>query len=221
MLAGSPQPPEKLQCLHGRVPYRGLVTTAPGPVPNSRGVRRRKDILDAARAVFAEVGFRGATMAAIAARAEVTHAGLLYHFATKEDVLEAVLADGSERGRSIVEAGRGRSDHLEALEQLVALNASDPGWSRLFSVLLGESVSPGHPLRDRMAERYDGISASLAAHLRSLRTEGGAWSDDDVDGLARVLLAVMDGLQFQQLTGARSHMTDDFGLLVEAVRRSL
>jgi AcrR family transcriptional regulator len=203
----------------GRIAYRGAVTTT--PVPNSRGVRRRADILDAARLVFAEVGFRGATMAAIAARADVTHAGLLYHFATKEDVLEAVLADGSERGRSIVEAGREGADHLEALEQLVALNASDPGWSRLFSVLLGESVSPGHPLRDRMAERYDAISASLAAHLRSLRTEGGSWSDDDLDGLARVLLAVMDGLQFQQLTGARSAMTGDFALLVEAVRRSL
>ena len=194
---------------------------APAPVPNSRGVRRRLDILDAARAVFSEVGFRGATMAAIATRAGVTHAGLLYHFATKEDVLEAVLADGSDRGRSIVESGDALSDHLDALQQLVARNADDPVWSRLFSVLLGESVSPGHPLRDRMADRYDAIAASLSSHLRSLRTPDGAWSDDDLDGVARVLLAVMDGLQFQQLTGARSAMTDDFALLVEAVRRSL
>jgi len=195
---------------------------APAPVPNSRGVQRRLDILDAARALFTETGFRGATMAAIAGRAGVTHAGLLYHFASKEDVLEAVLTDARDRGRSIIAADeRPGADHLDALENLVAKNAGDPAWSRLFSVLLGESVALDHPLRERMAERYDSIGESLAGHLRTLRTEGGAWSDDEVAGVARVLMAVMDGLQFQQLTGARSAMSADFALVVEAVRRSL
>jgi AcrR family transcriptional regulator len=46
---------------------------APAPVPNSRGVQRRLDILDAARALFTETGFRGSTMAAIAGRAGVPH----------------------------------------------------------------------------------------------------------------------------------------------------
>jgi AcrR family transcriptional regulator len=192
-------------------------------VPNSRGVQRRHDILAAAREVFAEVGFRGASMAAIATRADLTHAGLLYHFASKEDVLEAVLSDERERGLSLLHAADNdtESDHLTALESLVARNATDPAWSRLFSVLLGESVTLDHPVRQRMADRYDAISAGLGDHLRSLRTSESAWSDDDLDGVARVLIAVMDGLQFQQLTGARSAMSDDFALLVAAVRRSL
>lgn len=192
-------------------------------VPNSRGVQRRHDILAAARGVFAEVGFRGASMAAIATRAELTHAGLLYHFASKEDVLEAVLADERERGLLLIHAaGNGtEADHLTALESLVAQNAADPAWSRLFSVLLGESVSLDHPLRQRMADRYDGIASGLGDHLRSLRTSRSSWTDDELDGIARVLIAVMDGLQFQQLTGARSAMADDFALLVAAVRRTL
>jgi AcrR family transcriptional regulator len=192
-------------------------------VPNSRGVQRRHDILAAAREVFTEVGFRGASMAAIATRADLTHAGLLYHFASKGDVLEAVLSDERERGLLLLHAAENgaESDHLSALEALVAQNAADPAWSRLFSVLLGESVALDHPVRQRMADRYDAIAAGLGDQLRSLRTSGSVWTDDDLDGVARVLIAVMDGLQFQQLTGARSEMADDFALLVAAVRRGL
>ncbi|HLJ71213.1 MAG TPA: TetR family transcriptional regulator C-terminal domain-containing protein [Roseiarcus sp.] len=48
-------------------------------------------ILEAAEAVFAEAGFKGATTAAIAARAGVPKANLHYYFSTKEDLYRAVV----------------------------------------------------------------------------------------------------------------------------------
>jgi TetR/AcrR family transcriptional regulator len=48
-------------------------------------------IVEAAEAVFAEAGFKGATTAAIAARAGVPKANLHYYFSTKEELYRAVI----------------------------------------------------------------------------------------------------------------------------------
>jgi TetR/AcrR family transcriptional regulator len=48
-------------------------------------------IVEAAEAVFAESGFKGATTAAIAARAGVPKANLHYYFSTKEELYRAVI----------------------------------------------------------------------------------------------------------------------------------
>jgi TetR/AcrR family transcriptional regulator len=48
-------------------------------------------ILEAAEAVFAEAGFKGATTAAIAARAGVPKANLHYYFPTKEELYRGVI----------------------------------------------------------------------------------------------------------------------------------
>ncbi len=220
-------------------------------VLNVRGVRRRAEILRAARAVFAEAGYRGATMAAIAARAGVTHAGLLYHFASKEALLEAVLADEAGRQTELLRVGAadtgasrprraaaddgldaddGRDaagtsgDALDRLRALVARNEAEPEWARLFSMLLGESVSPDHPVRQRMAERYDTVSEGLARTLgelaRALHPDALA-SAAELRGLARLLLAVMDGLQYQSLTGSAVDAERDFALMAELVRSRL
>ena len=197
-------------------------------VPNARGVRRRAEIVAAARELFSEVGYGGATMAAIATRAGVTHAGLLYHFETKQAVLEAVLDD--ERGRSSTLLGlderratdeQGRDDHLVRLRALVARNLAEPEWTRLFSLLLGESVAVDHPVRGRMAERYDGLSRGLAAALGDLAEPGARPGDAELEGLARLLLAVMDGLQYQQLTGSGVDVEGAFALMTELVRTRL
>ena len=48
-------------------------------------------ILEAAEAIFAAAGFKGATTAAIAARAGVPKANLHYYFPTKEGLYRAVI----------------------------------------------------------------------------------------------------------------------------------
>ncbi|MEU3612083.1 ScbR family autoregulator-binding transcription factor [Streptomyces sp. NPDC006872] len=57
-----------------------------------RAVRTRRAVLVAAAAVFAEVGYEAATIAGILARAGVTKGALYFHFASKEELAQAVLA---------------------------------------------------------------------------------------------------------------------------------
>jgi AcrR family transcriptional regulator len=55
------------------------------------GRARRTRILHIAMEEFAENGYRGASLARIAERAELSQPGLLHHFHTKEELLAATL----------------------------------------------------------------------------------------------------------------------------------
>ncbi|WP_225839808.1 ScbR family autoregulator-binding transcription factor [Streptomyces sp. NK08204] len=57
-----------------------------------RAIRTRRAILVAAAAVFAEVGYEAATISEILHRADVTKGALYFHFASKEELAQAVLS---------------------------------------------------------------------------------------------------------------------------------
>jgi AcrR family transcriptional regulator len=65
----------------------------------------RQRVLDAAAKVFREKGYSGARLADIAAVADMQAGSLYYHFASREDLVEAVLRLGQERTNGLV---RGR-----------------------------------------------------------------------------------------------------------------
>ena len=58
--------------------------------PKSRRTRAR--ILDAAMRLFAQIGYHAATNAVIAEAAGLTRGAMLYHFATREELVEAAIA---------------------------------------------------------------------------------------------------------------------------------
>ena len=59
--------------------------------PYKMGVIRRRQIIEAATAAFARRGYAGASLREIADEVGVTVPGLLRHFASKEELLTAVL----------------------------------------------------------------------------------------------------------------------------------
>ena len=61
-----------------------------------RAALTRYDILKAATAEFAAVGFDGATTRSIAARAKVQHSLVIYHFRTKLGIWQAVMKQALE-----------------------------------------------------------------------------------------------------------------------------
>ncbi|MCY1693728.1 TetR/AcrR family transcriptional regulator [Curtobacterium sp. SL109] len=192
--------------------------------PNVRGVLRRASIIDAARALFSEVGYRGATMAQIAARADVTHAGLLYHFSTKDAVLDAVLAEHRERTAVLAETPEGDGDYLDRLDRVVAQNANEADWMRLSSLLLGEAVALDHPLHGVQETRYQDLERRITTGLLGVSHQ----PHDNVAlaPLARLLIAAMDGLQLQatltEVDAARAaRMRSDFSVMIELIRARL
>ena len=87
---------------------------------------------------------------------------------------------------------------LDLLASLVEYNAMRPGIVQTFSALLGESVTGGASGAGYFTERYTQVRASMAQVLRA------EYGDPLPEGLtpertAPLLVAVMDGLQYQWL----------------------
>jgi AcrR family transcriptional regulator len=76
----------------------------------------RRRILAAAGALFAERGFRGATMRAIAQRARVNLASAHYHFGSKQDLyLEVVRGEFDKLEKRLAERAASPAAQLEGL----------------------------------------------------------------------------------------------------------
>ncbi|MDX2523974.1 TetR/AcrR family transcriptional regulator [Streptomyces europaeiscabiei] len=158
-----------------------------------RGEERRAEIVLATLEVIAERGYRGASMAAIAERVGLTQQGLLHYFPTKDALLVAVLEE-RDRWDAVPDSAL----RLDLLGSLVEYNAMRPGIVQTFSALLGESVTEGHPARGFFTERYGRVREALVEVLRA------EYGDRLPSGLtperaAPLLVAVMDGLQYQWL----------------------
>nr|BFE88711.1 TetR/AcrR family transcriptional regulator [Planobispora longispora] len=163
-----------------------------------RAGSRRADILLAALEVFAERGFRGAPLAAVAERAGLSQQGLLHYFPSKERLLVGML-DLRERIDSLrILAEGGTSPRLEHIVQLAEYNATRPGVLQAFTVLAAESVTEGHPARAYFVERYARVRELAGAALRAELGDTLPGGLTPAEGAA-LLLAVQDGAQLQWL----------------------
>ncbi len=167
---------------------------------SARGAQTRALILEHAIAVFAESGYRAASVREIAARCELTHPALLYHFPTKAALLMAVL----ER-RDAIGAPEGGLEALRGAEVLAHLvdtarrNADTPGMVELFSTLAVEATSRSHPAHAYVVARYASLLSTVARAYTQCAEDGLLPPDVDPHAAARRLVAVMDGLQVQWL----------------------
>ena len=97
--------------------------------PKSRRTRAR--ILDAAMRLFAEVGYHAATNAMIADAANLTRGAMLYHFASREELVEAAVTHIEvERARLFEAAASGPvAPGVDAAEQAI-----DAYWALLHEI---------------------------------------------------------------------------------------
>lgn len=166
----------------------------------ARGRATREAILDAAVALFGEVGYRGASLREISARAGLSHPGLLHHFPTKEALLLAVLERREHHDWAAVDAEQATgAARLRRSVDLVALNATTPAIVELFAVLSVEATNPDHPAHGYFAQRYRTVVERLTEAYRQARAEGDLRPGIDPTVAAAELVALMDGLQVQWL----------------------
>src|SRR3954471_9368047 len=94
----------------------------------AKGRARREAIRAAANELFAAQGFRGASLAAIAARVGLSEAGVLHHFPSKEHLLLELLELRHERdGERVAQMVAEHEVFLDALLALCRGNQRSPG----------------------------------------------------------------------------------------------
>lgn len=173
------------------------------PKTSAKGLETRERIVDVAVRFIARNGARGTSLADIAAEAGVSQTGLLYHFGSKEALLNAVLdrhlafseewlwGDGPDPGITIV----------DIIARHMASWPSQPRDDKVYSLLgmntvvLGENVSPDTDLHPRLVEGYRTTIDRVTATLRSAQQRGEMRDDIDPRLKAMEIIAFCYGLE--------------------------
>ncbi|NAZ82255.1 TetR family transcriptional regulator [Kineococcus sp. R8] len=184
--------------------------------------RNRAEIVHAAVRVFAENGYATTTLDAIAKLVGLTRPGVLYHFSSKDALFEAVIADQENwaRQRFIGDDGAKAGDALRTLHSLVPfIGRDDDSRVRLQMVqmLQGEAMS-GHPAAQAFAtRRLANVRRQIRSRLERAVEVGELRDGLDLEALATLVSATINGLQAQWLLDDRVDTAAAFEQLLQLV----
>ncbi len=159
----------------------------------AKGEDRRQRILGVAERLLARNGWRNTSLAQIAKEAGVTPAGLLHHFASKEQLLNAVLDSRDED--DAVHADYESGDLITELSRVPARFDRAPELVGTFTVLLVENIAPDAPLHDRLHKRYRAAIDILTEIIERGQRLGKYRPDCDAATKAVEILAFINGME--------------------------
>lgn len=165
-----------------------------------RSALRRKEILESAARTIGQRGYAGATLAAIAEDVGISAPSLLHHFRNKESLLTELIdyRDDVSRdigGTSFDAGGQAALDHLG---DTAAANTANRGLTQLYAVLLGESITEGHPAQSYFRDRLAGLRVMVRDAILTAVADP-TIAEADVLETSAAIVAVMDGVQYQFL----------------------
>ena len=187
---------------------RGVYTKTP---------QRRREIVEAAAAVFAARGYSGGSLRQVARDIDVSVTSVMHHFPSKELLLEAVLDHADiEAGRAI-DLDPSRDGLRGTVVRVAEHGRQHPHLLRLLAVLSSEASAPDHPAHHWFVERYRRVEAAVA-EWAVLDPSLDLGSESPVAPiLARRVVAVWDGLQLQWLLRPDFDMVEELGACIGAL----
>lgn len=164
--------------------------------PSPKGLARKELIIDVATRFLARNGSRGTSLGEIAAEAGVSQAGLLYHFPTKEELLNAVL----DRRDEVEDARLWQTpDPGLGIFTVIARNvtrwAKHPEMVGMHTVLVAENVGDEGVLHPRLISRYRMTVDRIRATLAAAQDRGEMRTDVDPRLKAIEIVAFLNGLE--------------------------
>lgn len=171
-------------------------TSRPQKSVSAKGMARRQRIVDAATRLVARNGSRGTNLAEIAAEAGVSQSGLLYHYASKEALLNAVLDRRDEVEDDALwqdaDAGLGI---LDVIAHNVTRWAAHSHAVGMHTVLVVENLGDDGALHPRLTSRYHVTVDRIAALLAAAQDRGEIRADVDTRLKAIEIIAFVNGLE--------------------------
>lgn len=184
----------------------------------AKGEDRRQRILAVAERLLARNGWRNTSLAQIAKEAGVSPAGLLHHFESKEQLLNAVLDardadDDAHADRS--------GDLVTEITRVPERFHRAPELVGTFTVLLVENIAPDAPLRDRLHKRYQDAADIITAIIERGQRDGEYRTDVDAANKAVEILAFINGMETLWLLDHSIPLTEVFKEYAESLARQL
>jgi AcrR family transcriptional regulator len=196
--------------------YTGLMPLSKPRGQYAKGAERREQIIQTATDVFATEGFEGTALKRVAELVGVKEATLFHYFRGKQELLTAVLA---ERDRRSLAATMGEGDSLPLMVRSAERNRHEPGLTTLYAVASATANDPGHDSHGYFKDRYAELVQVLAADIERRQSTGEARSDVPARDLARLVVAVSDGLQLQWLYDKEVNMAEGLAQLVDVLMK--
>ncbi|MFD6354234.1 TetR family transcriptional regulator [Nocardia tengchongensis] len=190
------------------------------------GEARRAQILAAAMTLFAEKGYRGTSLAAVAEAAGITRSGVLHHFSSKEALLSAVLAERDVQAFDAVEVDRAYEGPaalraLDIVDKLAASNAGNREFTRLSHLALFGSADAPEVAQDWSNERLRTYRDNLARVLEESVAAQEVRADIDADAIALLIVGAVTGLTEMWLRDESFDMVAAVRTLTGVLRRDL
>lgn len=193
----------------GARPYESLL---------AKGEDRKQRILSVAERLLARNGWRNTSLAQIAKEAGVTPAGLLHHFESKEQLLNAVL-DARDYDDDIHADRSG--DLAEEITRVAERFERAPELVGTFTVLLVENIQPDAPLHDRLLKRQQDARAIVADILHRGQDSGRYRTDFDAANKAVEILAFVNGMETSWLLDPSLPLVDVFKGYAQMLAREI
>lgn len=171
----------------------------------AKGIAKREEILERALEVIARDGYSGASVKTLAEEVNLSQAGLLHYFGTKDDLFVEVLRKRDEVDSlrfGEVEAAATTAD-FDAVRagylETITHNCQVPGLVELFTRLSAEAADPDHPAHAFFVQRQARILDLFTTVLEAGQRNGQVTDSIPAATMARLLQATADGLQQQWL----------------------
>lgn len=168
----------------------------PSQAPSTRGQVRRERLLDAARDVFLEQGYAGASVSDVVARAGGSLATLYKQFGSKEGLFTAAMERHIETAWAVLEEGRrdrqAPEQVLRELGRRMLLLVFDPGVIRLVRGLAFEAERAPELGELFLARGPDHTRQALADYLAD-QVEDGVLGLSDPREAAGIFMGMLLG----------------------------
>jgi AcrR family transcriptional regulator len=171
----------------------------------AKGVAKREEILSTALKVFSRRGYRGTSLRELAAAVNLSQAGVLHYFDSKEELFAEILRKRDERD---AEAYMSSGSPFDTMVAVMRHNAEVPGLVQLYATLSAAATEPDHPAYAFFVSRYEEMTRVFCESIRVKQESGELDANLDPERLAAILLAVADGMQLQWLLDSRHDMAD-------------
>lgn len=179
----------------------------------AKGAERREQIVQTATDVFATEGFEGTALKRVAEQVGVKEATLFHYFRGKQELLTAVLAERDRRNLTAMNEEAG----LPLIVRSAERNRAEPGLTTLYAVASATANDPEHDSHNYFKERFAEVVDVLASDIERRQNAGEARSDLPARDLARLVVAVSDGLQLQWLYDKDVDVADGLAQFIDVL----
>jgi len=165
---------------------------------------RKQQILDAAAMCFARRGFHQTTMQDICREVELSPGAVYRYFPSKDAIIEGMCTRGQEANAAGLEEGLSAAGTLDAFDQLIRIFFLEMDNLKSFEVcalnveLIAEAPR-NQRVQDLQQRTIQDVLARLVGFMKASQAAGDVDPSLDAEAIARVMIALYQGLITQRL----------------------